>query len=312
MPQKPPLVRNARAGITSVSSRKRQTGACRLSSTTAFLLHEQYTDSRSRQVQDLQSQIAELTQMNSQLAELTHMNGPTRSNSLGGELATMDRTEPKRVHAETQPTVPSGPQRIAVPVMKNFDHVRDNFRAHAHGIFATSSASGAPRRSTSAVPPELPPRADFARLSRSYLNSTHEWYPIVHWPTFQREVDEVYTAKSFDGTTREWVGLFFAILACGTLQTSTSTLPDPTAYFDTAVQSLTPWPQDITFQLAQAAFLLSIFASDQNWRPIGSMWLGSAARAAQELNAHCNISSGSTIEIETRRRLWWAIYTRDR
>ncbi|KAH3916714.1 hypothetical protein HBI56_049300 [Parastagonospora nodorum] len=265
-----------------------------------------------KQVQDLQSQIAELTQMNSQLAELTHMNGPTRSNSLGGEFSTMERTELKRVYAEIQPTVSSGPQRIVAPVLKNFDQVRDNFRAHAHGIFATSSAAGTTRRSTSAVPPGLPPRADFARLSRSYLDSTHEWYPIVHWPTFQREVDDVYTAKSFDDTTREWIGLFFAILACGTLQTSTATSPESTAYFDTAVQSLTPWPQDITFQFAQASFLLSIFASDQNLRSIGSMWLGSAARAAQELNAHCDIITGSTIDIETRRRLWWAIYTRDR
>jgi hypothetical protein len=271
-----------------------------------------WTDSFYRQVQDLQSQIAELTQMNSHLAEMTQTNGQPQIKPVGGEPTTSERAESKRRYSEAQLTVPSGPQRIAAPAMRNFDHVRDNFRAHAHGIFTMSSTRGTSHKSTCAALLELPPRANFARLSRTYLDSIHEWYPIVHWPTFQREVDDVYTAKSLHGATREWVGLFFAVLACGTLHSTTHASPESTAYFESATQWLTPWPQDLTIGFAQAALLLSVFASEQNWRPVGSMWLGSAARAAQELNLHCSISTGSTIDIETRRRLWWAIYTRDR
>jgi hypothetical protein len=252
-------------------------------------------------VQDLQSQIAQLTQQNIHLAKAT-----------GVESTDYERAEPKRRHSEAQSALPPTPQRIAAPDMRNFEHVRDNIREHSRDIFVTSHAHTTVPRETCSVLHEVPPRSDFARLSRAYLDSIHEWYPALHWPTFQNEVDEMYTAKAFEGKTREWIGLFFAVLACGTLHGPADYLPNGTMYFELATKSLTPWPQDLAMEHAQAALLLSIFATEQNRRTVGSMWLGSAARAAQELNLHCAVSTGSVIDTETRRRLWWAIYTRDR
>jgi hypothetical protein len=83
-------------------------------------------------------------------------------------------------------------------------------------------------------------------------------------------------------------------------------------FFDIATQALTPWPQDFTITHAQVALLLSIFAAENNMRTVGSMWLSNAVRVAQELCINTEIDSWPVVEGEIRRRLWWAIYSRDR
>lgn len=202
--------------------------------------------------------------------------------------------------------------------MRNFDHVRDNIRSHSQNIFIKDHKIESGYKSGVSRLPELPARGDFARLSRSYLDSIHEWYPVLHWPTFQAEVDDVYLSKDLEGKTPAWIGLFFAVLACGSLQATTTapnlntSPPKGAAYFELATQAFMPLTQQMTMTHAQSALLLSIYATEQNMRSVGSMWLGSAARAAQELNVHCIVSMDSFVESETRRRLWWAIYTRDR
>ncbi|KAL5115500.1 hypothetical protein ACEQ8H_006641 [Pleosporales sp. CAS-2024a] len=267
---------------------------------------------RERKVKDLQSQIAELTQMNSQLAELTQMKGQAQSRSGDGDKAAFEPLETKGRYSEVQPAVPTVPQRNAAPVMHQFEHVRDNMQAHAKGIFRTPLGSSDAYNRANHVSSTLPSRADFARLSRSYLDTMHEWHPIVHWPSFQREADHVYTTQSFDSTLDGWRGLFFAVLACGALCSPSYDSLEGPMLFESAAQVLTSWREELSVEFAQAALLLSVFATEQNWPSVGSMWLGAAVRAAHELNMHCSSGSGSTIDVETRRRLWWSLYTRDR
>lgn len=246
------------------------------------------------------------------------MNTHLRTKATTGAGGEPERIDNKRRHSKVQFGVPPTPHRIAAPVMRNFDHVRDNIRQHSQGIFnIPDQRASVPVESGSALP-DLPPRADFARLSRLYLDSIHEWYPILHWPSFQLEVDEMYTGRTLEGMAREWIALFFAVLACGTLQTEppqqglNRSVLKGSSYFEIAIQNLAPWSQDVSLEHAQAAFLLSIYAAECNWISVGSMWLASAVRAAQELNVHCESHSGSTIDSEIRRRLWWALYARDR
>jgi len=260
-----------------------------------------------RQVQDLQSQIAELTQVNTQL----------RTKQLAKEDPSTERADPKRRLSDPYSGPPAARYKPTAPVMRDFDQVRKNIQTYSQGIFDT------PHVRPSAPPeevglPDVPPRADFAHLSRSYLNHVHYWYPALHWPTFSQQVDEVYTARTFRGVSREWIGLFFSVLACGSLDTSGALASPPIAanrglsYFDIAAQALTPWPQDLTITHTQVALLLSIFAAESNMSSIGSLWLSSAVRTAQELRINTEIDSWSVVEGEVRRRLWWAIYTRDR
>ncbi|KAF1844436.1 uncharacterized protein K460DRAFT_408721 [Cucurbitaria berberidis CBS 394.84] len=253
-----------------------------------------------KQVQDLQSQIAELK---------TTLLTKTTNDPLEAE-----RTDMKRRHSEAQVGTMSG-TRVPMPSMHNFDHVRRNIQKHAQGVFRSPHENRSVTAESTSGLPEVPLRADFAHLSRSYLTSIHQWYPAIHWPTFQHEVDEVYTSRSFAGLPREWIGLFFAVLACGSLLSPTSSpsgTPRGQAFFDIATQALTPWSQDLTVTHAQAALLLSIYAAENNEKSVGSMWLASASRVAQELQISPEVDCWSVVDSEVRRRLWWAIYVRDR
>jgi hypothetical protein len=224
----------------------------------------------------------------------------------------------KRRHSETHIGAIPGSRRVSVPVMNNFDHVRDNIRKQAQDIFATPSQNPIIIPESNSKLPELPLRSEFAHLSHSYLQAIHEWYPAIHWPTFQNEVDEMYASRSFEGCSRGWIGLFFAVLACGTLESGTDhngTLNVTTrgqAFFEIATSYLQPWPQYLSVTFAQAALLLSIFSTESNMRSQGSIWLASAVKIAQELQICPEVDCWAPVESEVRRRLWWSIYVRDR
>lgn len=261
-----------------------------------------------RQVQDLQTQIAELTQLNTQL----------RTKIPDGDSIDGERLDMKRRHSDAHIRPEGEPQRVPAPVMNDFDRVRDNIRAHAHGLFNVPHRIRNDSPESHSRLSKLPPQAVFAALSQRYKDSMYEWYPALHWPTFQRKVDQVYTSRNSQGIAREWLGLLFAVLACGSLQrrtivdaSSADEVPG-TAYCDLASEALSLWPHTPSITYVQAALLLSIFTTEINERSLGSMWLASAVRAAQELNLHAQIDSCSAMETEVRRRLWWSIYVRDR
>lgn len=244
----------------------------------------------------------------------THLR--TKVNDL--DSVEFERPDSRRRQSDVQFSVRPVQHRVVPPIMHNFDHVRDNIRKHSQGIFQTPHTAEGEPTGTHMNVPEVPSRADFARLSRSYLNSVHEWYPVLHWPTFQQEVDEVYTARSFGGMSRECISLFFAVLACGSLQVeevhnAPGDYPSKgNGFYDTATQALTPWPSRLSIPHAQAAFLLSLFSQESNLGTNGEMWLAVAVRAAQDLKLHCDHKVGSVLDHEIRRRLWWALYVRDR
>lgn len=211
------------------------------------------------------------------------------------------------------------PKRVQPPVLKNFDFVRKNIYTYSRGVFDLphqNKHSSAPSLGSFSLP-EMPPRADFAHLSRSYLDSIHEAFPILHWPTFQHEVDQVYTARSFQGMSREWIGLFFAVLACGSISSSNSPTRSPKlqsrspSYLEVSAQILSPPSPELTINHARVALLLSIYAVESNMKSSGSVWLSLAVRIAQTLGLYLE-TERSVFEGEMRRRLWWSIYIWDR
>ncbi|EOA85505.1 uncharacterized protein SETTUDRAFT_90047 [Exserohilum turcica Et28A] len=261
-----------------------------------------------RQVQDLQSQIAELTHVNSQLRTRVADQSPMDS----------ERTDMKRRYSQIHAGVTQIPRRVSVPVLDNFDRVRDNIREHAHGVFSTPHQDYLRTAEPDWPLPRLPLHADYAYSSRSFLDTIHGLYPALHWPTFQHKVDQVYAARTFDGCSRAWIGLFFAVLACGSLRRRSDYRVSPgmpeegQAMFDTASSALQPWPQHLTMVHAQAALLMSIFATESNQRSLGSIWLASAVRIVHELQISPELDCWSAFDAEVRRRLWWSVYVRDR
>ena len=261
-----------------------------------------------RQVQDLQSQIAELTHVNSQL----------RTQVSDQNTMDVNRTDLKRRHSETHPRVLLAPRQISAPVLDNFDRVRSSIREHAHSVFSTPHQNSSRPAEPNWPLPDVPSRADYAYLSRSFVDTIHAWYPAVHWPTFQHKVDQVYASRSFEGCSREWVGLFFAVLACGSLHprsehiSSRDMAVEGQAMFETAASALQPWSEELTITHGQVALMLSIFATESNRRSLGSVWLASAVRVVQELQISPEMDCWSAFDGEIRRRLWWSTYVRDR
>ncbi|KAF1976324.1 hypothetical protein BU23DRAFT_456598 [Bimuria novae-zelandiae CBS 107.79] len=257
-----------------------------------------------KQVQDLQSQIAELQQERQQL--LTRMGGQDSM-----ELEPHFSRNPR----EQRPPLFASGRRIPAPPMPEFDNVRDNIRTHSAGIFQTPKIhQGVGSTELADRFPDLPPRADFAHISRSYLDTTHEICPVLHWPTFQSEVDQVYTSRSFTGMSREWVSMYFAVLACGCLNIAATPYGHNGGmeFYDIASQAMTPWPQDPNIVHARLLFLLGLYATENNMKSAGSVWFACAARVAQTLSLNYSDPAQRSDEVEMRRRVWWAIYVQDR
>lgn len=207
-------------------------------------------------------------------------------------------------------------QKQPPPTLKNFDHVRRNIQDQSQGIFELPSQyQHLPSQMNGASPtPEIPNREEYAYLSRSYLDSIHIHVPLLHWPTFQSEVDHIYTTRSFQGKSREWIALFFAVMACGALHSpggSSNGAKRAYVLYEISAQALVPLPSEATVIHAAAMFLLSVFALETELKAAGQMWFAAAVRHAQRLRLYSE-SEYPIKEQELRRRLWWSIYAMDR
>jgi hypothetical protein len=232
----------------------------------------------------------------------------------------IDRGQAVSLTLERPVSSPIVSKRVPARAINGFDTVRRNIGIQSRGIFSPPARErNGPTTvsaSNSAHIPELPSRSDFAHISRSYLDSIHEAYPILYWPTFQAEIDQAYTERDLRGFSQEWIGLFFAALACGHLNlpanSSLRVAGNGYRFYDIAAQIMTPWPQELAIIHVQTRLLLSLYAMESNMKPAGSMWLASGIRVAQLLALNVEDETKSLVEAEIRRRLWWALYVRDR
>lgn len=221
--------------------------------------------------------------------------------------------DPGSATSQKEQRIPLTPSdnRTLMASTDSFENDRGNVDNHNQGIFQPSriNLDGQAADKVGRLA-SIPPQSDFAHISLYYLESIHEAYPILHWPKFAREVDQAYTTKDFADMSREWIGLYFAVLACGYLNYSQT---DRSRHFyEIASQSVTPWPHEPTVAHTQILFLLSLYAAENDMRSAGAMWLACASRFAQLLALNREDTSLPPIEAELRRRLWWAIYVRDR
>ncbi|KAK8203465.1 fungal-specific transcription factor domain-containing protein [Phyllosticta paracitricarpa] len=267
-----------------------------------------------KQVQDLQNQLVDAKQ---QIAQLKSML------SHGGAMD-VRKQEPDMPTLNLPDIVPSSLQRQSPPQITNFHHVRKNIRIYGRGIFKAPP----PVRPT--VPPPLypssgallPPKQTTDTVMARYYASFHFYGPLLHWPTFEVQVENLYKAGTFEGMPQIWVSLFFAVLACGTLHCLDAAPDQPRAevegkqFIDMAALAINTWSDDTTIDHACTTLLISHYLSEMNLRSAGWIWLGSAVRICQDLGLHKEGGEEgelfSPLEIEIRRRIWWTIYTWDR
>lgn len=219
------------------------------------------------------------------------------------------------MEVELMPPAAARPRRQKKAVGGNLLQVRQNLKENGHGLvqFPSQNLSLAqPIRPVTELP-DLPPKYLTERLMAAYSNYCHRHFPILHWPTFQRECEQVYRSSSPTALGRAWFGVFIRVLACGTLHVLDADLArEGRSYFAKSHATTEPWRNEFCVQDVQMAFLTSVFLFENNLKAAGWLWHGQAARIAQQIGLHTEHGQWSPIEEESRRRLWYSVYCLDR
>ncbi|KAI1175706.1 fungal-specific transcription factor domain-containing protein [Nemania sp. FL0916] len=163
--------------------------------------------------------------------------------------------------------------------------------------------------------PTLPSKTMTDKLLRSYYGAVHVMTPIIHWPSFQHDVDRLYQSSDLSQVPAPWLAMFFSVLAVGCLF-NTDPGPDRTAqageFMDASRNLMDPWANDYVLDDVRGLFLLGVALYEMNLKSAAWKWLGKAVRCAQDLELHLAVRMRTRVEADMRRRVWWALYIFDR
>ncbi|CAK96210.1 uncharacterized protein An01g13410 [Aspergillus niger] len=207
------------------------------------------------------------------------------------------------------------PRRPQAPVMQDLTEARANLRKYGKGILRVPPPyrQPGPKSLITADPPRLPPKELANRLLGQYYACIHSVLPVIHWPTFVAQFEEVYQAGTLLGVPREWAAVLFGVFACGRLHTLEANREEEGKEFVTvSCGVIDVWQDNFTLDQARAALLVSIFLYEVNSQSASWVWIGSAIRVAQEIGLHLESGPWPPLEGEMRKRLWWGMYTWDR
>ncbi|PFH60555.1 hypothetical protein XA68_10760 [Ophiocordyceps unilateralis] len=253
-----------------------------------------------KQVQDLEKQLERLRRDNMSLRRVIS----ERDVDLEAEPAT-----------DRPPPIGSEPRRRRRHAPNpELARARANVGSFSRGLWTWPTARhrhAAPALVDSAAP-ELPPQAVVDRLLQSYCSSAHTMFPMVHMPTFQATVDELYRPGPPPRLSAAWMSLFFAVLAAGSLFSPEPSFYRPAELLETARRVMDPWTNQHTLDGARALVLVTLCLGEMNLKSTAWSWLGSAVRVGQDLGLYVEAGSWSVVEGEMRRRTWWAMYILDR
>lgn len=259
-----------------------------------------------KQVQDLEKQMNQVRRENNQL----------RRRLEGKEGEVEMEMEPVEEPPLQLPPVGSDPKRTDRPApIPELYRARASLGNYAKGVYkppapyrTAGSALFEPPR------PELPPRQGADHLLSSYYRLAHTMFPIIHWPTFQASVDELYSGQAARAPP-SFLSLFFAVLAAGSLFTTetptSSSFYRPADLLETARKMVDPWGNDFDLDNARTAVLMALCLNEMNLRSAAANILANAVRIGQDLGLHAEVGPWPVIEGEMRRRTWWATYVLD-
>ncbi|OHE94788.1 fungal specific transcription factor domain-containing protein [Colletotrichum orchidophilum] len=259
-----------------------------------------------KQVQDLEKQMERLRRDNSNLRRmLQERDGAMDVDPDGLEQLPLQL-----------PEVGTHPKRRKRPAaIHDLARARSNMRIFSRGIWKAPVQY----RQAPATPlfdpqrPELPPRQTTEQLLHAYYGSAHTMFPILHWPTFQTGVDDLYRIGNTKSVQPAWLSTFFAALALGSLFSQ-----DPHRAFraaellEVARGMIDPWNNDYVLDNVRTVLLIILCLNEMNQKSAAWTWLGTAVRAGQDLGLYSESGPWPVIEGEMRRRVWWTTYILDR
>ncbi|KAL2824113.1 fungal-specific transcription factor domain-containing protein [Aspergillus cavernicola] len=206
-------------------------------------------------------------------------------------------------------------RRPRAPVSQDLSNARANLRNYGKGIWKVPTPYRQPDSKSllTADPPPLPPQDVAHHLLAQYHAHIHYTIPVLHWPTFMKEYEEVYHRGTLLGVTREWAAVLFGVFACGSLHTSDPKREEKGKEFvRISCGVIDVWQDCFTLDQARAALLVSMFLYEVNSKSASWVWNGSAVRVAQEIGLHLESGPWPALEGEMRKRVWWGMYTWDR
>ncbi|KAL4809208.1 fungal-specific transcription factor domain-containing protein [Aspergillus unguis] len=258
-----------------------------------------------KQVQDLEKQLWSTRQQLQQL----------RSGMRSDNLMDLDSDGPGQFQINLPDIGYKPPRRRKAPVSHDLSNARANLRRYGKGIWKVPTPY---RQSDSKSllmtdPPSLPAQDVAHHLLAQYHAHIHTNLPIIHWPTFVKEYEEVYRQGTLLGVPREWAAVLFGVFACGVMHTSDPNREEMGKTFvRTSCGVIDVWQDNFTLDRARAALLSSIFLYEVNSKSTSWVWIGSAVKVAQEIGLHLESGPWPVLEGEMRKRVWWGMYTWDR
>lgn len=260
-----------------------------------------------KQVQDLEKQMERVKRDNSALRRLLQ----DRDGKMEVDLDAVDQTSLQLPNIGSEPKSRKRPS--AIPELHR---TRANVQTFSKGIWKPPSQYRIPALTLFDPPrPELPPQHVVDRLLQTYFTSSHTMFPILHFPTFRKDVDMLYSTNSMGKPSTAWLSMFFAVLATGSLFSTTSQVNSfyqPAEFLERAHMMIDPWNNDFNLDNARALILIAICLNEMNLKNAAWSWLGNAVRVGQDLGLYFESGSWPVIEGEMRRRTWWTIYILDR
>ncbi|KAH9896276.1 fungal-specific transcription factor domain-containing protein [Xylariomycetidae sp. FL2044] len=265
-----------------------------------------------KQVQDLEKHVERMKKENLSLKRTLEERG-------AGSRMEVDYIEtPEQQLSLNLPELGSEPRkRRRTAALHELPRARTGFRSVSKGILKAPAPYRQPPETLIFDPPrpQLPARATAENLLHAYYGAVHIMMPILHWPTLQHEVENLYQTSDLRRVPTSWLSMFFGVLAMGSLFSS-DRFPDralQASEFLEVSRGLTdPWNNDFVLDNVRALFLTSLALNEMNLRSAAWACLGSAVRSAQDIDLHLEVGIRSRVEADMRRRLWWAIYILDR
>lgn len=260
-----------------------------------------------KQVQDLEKQIAQIKRENSYLRSIVSQQNKQICKENEGQQALFQL-----------PVIGSRlKKRLRLPPTKGLLIAQTNIQKYSKGILKLPLPSKNPSNANlfASPKPNLLQKHTSDLILHSYYNSIHLVMPILHWPTFLNEYENVYKIGSFQNALPEWISLLYTVLAVGSLfnkEQAAQQTNKGREFIDISLTQSDNWSDDFTLDHARAAILTSIFLVEINLKSAARRWLAIAVSISQEIDLQTEVGSWSTSELEMRRRVWWGVYIWDR
>lgn len=263
-----------------------------------------------KQVQDLEKQMERVKRENTNLKR-------SLAERVGGEHMSIDAEVADQFPLRL-PDLNSEPRkRQRMSTMYDYARARVNFRNVSKGLMKAPALYRPWPESAyfEPVQPSLPAKLTTDKFLHSYYSAFHIMAPILHWPSFQRDVDRLYRSEDIRQVPRTWLSMFFAILAVGCLFSSDPGL-DRTLkageLMELSKDLMDEWANDFVLDDVRGLFLIGVALYEMNLKSAAWKWLGKAIRCAQDLELHLELGARTRVDADMRRRVWWAVYIFDR